>query len=1030
MNFLALCVLLWVAPSLFAQPYTISTVAGTNRLLDGHPATTAPLRSPVGVLLDNSGNLYIADEYDNRVRKVSPSGIITTLAGTGIAGYSGDRGQAAQAQLSSPAGLALDSKGNLYIADYGNSAVRRVSPDGTINTVAGNGTFGFSGDKAAATSAQVSPWAVAVDAQGNLYIADGYNYRVRKVDTNGIITTIAGNGQGTYSGDSSSAINTSIDFPTGIAVDSAGNVYIGDYEYVLQIDPTGAISTVAGSGGYGYIADGVDARQSVLIPQGIVLDGNGNLYLTDWESSRVRKVDLQTHFIFSVAGNGNPGYSGDQGSPLAAELSFPTGVAFDAAHDLFVADFGNSRVREVTSTLITTVAGTSIGDGAAATSAFFNLPTGLAVDGSRNIVVADTDNYEARRFSLGGAIAPFGQLQTFSTPYGVAVDHLGNFYVSDSEPRVLEITPANVTTVVAGNGIDGYTGDTAQASMASISQPSGVAVDLAGNVYLTDYTHSRIRMVNPAGIINTIAGNGKSIFSGDNGPAKNAGMDPYDIAVDSQGNLYVADEINNRIREIMPNGNITTVAGIGTPGYSGDGGLATAAQLNGPTGVAVDANGNLYIADFGNFVVRRVTASGLITTIAGNGGFYPGSGDGGPAISAQLNPLRVAVDPQGNLYVADYINDRIRKLVPAPVAPATLSIVSGNGQQGGAGTALKAPLVVQVTDQAGAGVAGVIVTFSATPGSAATPTLSSAITLNDGTASTNVNLSATAAGAVTITAAVNGIPSVSFSLTATSPNAPTISSGGVESAGLSTPAVTAVAVNSIASIFGTQFAPAGTALEISPSDLVDGKVPTVFGGVCVLFGTQRAPIFEVYSNQINLQVPQVAAGQVNVQVITQCDTEQAQNSGTVTVQVQPAAPEFFYFTHTSTGQNAIAAINALTGAYIGAPGLISGANFTPANPGDYLTIFATGFGDTNPSFGPGVLPNMSAQITSPFTISFGGVTLDPSDILYAGVTQNAGVYQVNIQVPANVPAGDQPFIITIGGVASPSGGYITVGPSQ
>jgi uncharacterized protein (TIGR03437 family) len=1017
--------------SLLAQPYTITTVAGTNRLLDGHPATTAPLRSPIGVLLDKSGNLYIADENDNRVRKVSPAGTISTFAGTGVPGYSGDRGPASQAELSGPTGLAIDSMGNIYIADYGNNVVRRVSPDGTINTVAGNGTFGFSGDKASATAAQVSPWAVAVDAQGNIYIADGYNYRVRKVDAKGIITTIAGNGQATYSGDSSSAVNASIDFPSSIAVDSAGNVYIASaFLYVLEIDPTGAISTVAGSLNPGYLSDGVDARQAFLMPEDIILDGNGGLYLSDWYSNRVRKVDLQSHFISGVAGNGSQGFSGDQGPPALAELSEPSGLAFDAAHDLYVADLGNGRVREITSSLITTVAGTAIGDGGAATSAFFNRPDGLAIDGSRNIVVADYGNYEARRFSIGGAIVSFGQLQPFSVPLGVAVDQVGNFYISDTEPRVLKVTPANVTTVVAGNGTLGYTGDTGQASMASISDPTGVAVDLAGNVYLTDYTNSRIRMVNPAGIINTIAGNGKVSFSGDNGPAKNAGMDPHDVAVDTQGNIYVADELNNRIRKITPNGNITTVAGTGVAGYSGDGGLATLAQFNMPSGIAVDTNGNLYIADYYNAVVRRVTAGGLITTIAGNGTLYPASGDGGPAISAHLDPFRIAVDAQGGIYITDYTNDRIRKLTPAPIVPATLSAVSGDGQSGGAGTVLKLPLVVKVSDRTGAGLAGVIVNFTVSPSSAATLSLASAITLNDGTASTNVLLAGTAAGTLTITAAVNGISSVSFSATVTSPNTPAISSGGVESAGLSTPAVTGLAANSIATIFGSQFAPAGTALQIGPSDLVNGKVPTVFGGVCVTFDGQRAPIFGVYSNQINLQVPQVGPGQVNVQVITQCDTQQAQNSATTAVQVQPAAPEFFYFTHTSNGHNAIAAVNAVTGAYVGAPGLISGANFTPANAGDYLTLYATGFGATNPSFSPGELPNTAAQVTAPVTITFGGVTLDPSDIQYVGATQDAGLYQVNIHVPANIPAGDQPLIITIGGVASPSTAYITVGASQ
>ncbi len=1021
--------LLSALPAL-SQPYTITTVAGTDRLLDGRSATSVPLRTPFAVAVDSAGNLYIADQADNRVRKVAPSSsTITTLAGTGLPGYTGDRGKATQATLTSPTGLAVDSLGNVYIADRDNFVVRRVSPDGTINTVAGNGTPGFSGDKAAATSAQVMPWAVAVDAQGNLYIADGFNYRVRKVDTKGIINTIAGNGNPGYSGDSNSAITTSIDLPTGIVVDSTGNVYIASFERVLEIDVSGGITDVAGSGDFGYIIDGVDARQAVLLPEGIVLDGKGGLYLSDLNSGRIRRVDLLSHGISSFAGNGAMGFSGDQGPALSAELSAPFGLAMDAANNLFIADLGNNRVRKVSNSIITTVAGTGTGDGLAATAAFLNFPAGLAIDGANNIMVADTDNYAARRFALGGTITTFGQVPPFSIPFGVAVDNTGNFYVTDDEPRVLKMSMLGVTTIVAGNGNDGYDGDTRQATTASISQPTGVAADLAGNVYLTDFTHNRIRKVTPAGIINTIAGNGSFTFSGDNGPALNAGMDPYDIAVDSKSNLYVADEHNNRIRKITPDGGITTVAGSGTPGYSGDGGLATAAQLYLPSGVAVDPAGNLYIADSGNAVVRRVTPSGLITTIAGNGTFFPISGDGGPAIAAQLNPQRVAVDAVGIVYLTDYINGRVRKLTPQPVVPAALNKVSGDGQQGSTGAALNLPLTVKVTDHTGAGLAGVIVTFAATPSSGARLGLSTAITLNDGTASTNVTLG-TAAVTVTITASVSGIPNVAFSLTAISATAPAIMNGGVVSAGLSTPAVSALAVNSIASVFGSQFAQAGTAIQVGPSDLVNGKLPTLFGGVCVMFGAVRAPIFAVYANQINIQVPQAGPGAVNVQVVTGCDTPNAQTSNSMSVQIQAAAPEFFYFTHTSNGHNAIAAVNAVTGGYVGAPGLISGASFAPANHGDYLTLYATGFGDTSPSFSPGELPGAAAQVTAPFSISFGGVTLAPSNILYVGVTQNAGVYQVNIQVPSNIPAGDQPFVITIGGVSSPSGAYITVSSSQ
>jgi len=976
------------------------------------------------VIVDGSGNIYVADRDDNRVRKITPANIITTFAGTGLAGYSGDRGKATQANLTSPTGLAIDSSGNIYIADRDNFAVRRVSPDGTINTVAGNGTAGYSGDNGNATSAQLWPWAVGLDAQGNLYIADGFSYRVRKVDTKGIITTIAGNGQIGYSGDSSSALKTSLDRATGIATDSSGNVYIAANERVLMITPAGAISTVAGSGDFGYIIDGVDARQALMLPQGVALDGHGALYICDVYSNKVRRVDLTTFLISSVAGNGSMGFAGDQGPASSAELSLPYSVAFDPAGDLYITEFGNARVREVINGNINTVAGTSIGDGSPATSAFLNHPDGIALGASNNIVLADAGNFELRRFSAGGTIAGFGQLQPFVNPLAVTADASANLYVSDSEPRVLKVTSAGVTTIVAGNGTDGSGGDGAQGSTAPVSQPSGVAVDAAGNVYLTDYNYKHIRKVNPQGVISTIAGNGSALFSGDNGSPANAGMDPNDVAVDSKGNLYIADLFNNRIRKIS-GGVITTVAGTGKAGYSGDGGLATSAQLYAPTGVVVDSSGDLYIADGNNFVVRRVTAGGLITTIAGNGRIGPASGDGGPATAATLNPLRLAIDSLGGVYVTDSFNDRVRKLTPQPVIPATLSIVSGNNQQGSTSSALNLPLVVKVADRNGAPLSGVIVNFTASPATSATLGLPQAITINDGTTSTSVALG-NAAGTVTITASVDGIPSVTFTVTAISATAPMISAGGVVSAGLSAPAVTALAVNSIATVFGNNFAAAGTAEQVGPSDLVNGNLPTSFGGVCVLFGTTRAPIFAVFANQINLQVPQVGLGPVPVQVTTQCDTPQAQTSTPIQAQIQSASPEFFYFTHNSTGQNAIAAVNAVTGAYIGAPGLISGGSFTPAGHGDYLTLYATGFGATNPPFAPGQLPNVAAPITAPYTITFGGVTLDQAHILYVGASQYAGLYQVNIQVPDGVPAGNQSLVITIGGASSPSSAYITV----
>src|ERR1700722_18660899 len=267
----------------WSQPYVISTLAGAPRLLAGGLATAAPLRTPIAVAVDAHGNLYIADESDNRIRKVDPAGIISTYAGTGVPGYSGDRGPAAAAQLSFPTAIALDTAGNMYIADQGNFVVRRIAVDGTINTVAGNGNPNFAGDNGPATSAQLDPVAVATDSHGNLYIADGGNYRIRKVDTNGTITTIAGNGNEGDLGDNGPATSAEIDFVTDLAVDSSGNVYLADYyNYeVRKIDSKGIMTAFAGGILEGSIADGVPATTAVMDPDGVAFDGSGNLYISD-----------------------------------------------------------------------------------------------------------------------------------------------------------------------------------------------------------------------------------------------------------------------------------------------------------------------------------------------------------------------------------------------------------------------------------------------------------------------------------------------------------------------------------------------------------------------------------------------------------------------------------------------------------------------------------------------------------------------------------------------------------------------------
>ena len=635
----------------------ITVVAGNNiRGFSGDegPATSASLNlgispAPVaGLAVDGAGNLYIADTLNHRTRKVSPEGIITTVAGDGRARFAGDGGLATNASLNRPLGVAVDGSRNLYIADANNNRIRKVSPDGIISTVAGSGTVGFSGDEGPATTASVSaPSGVAVDAAGNLYVADANNHRIRKVSLEGIITTVAGNGIQGFSGDGGPATSASLSWPRSMAPDEIGNLYIADVinNRIRKVSPDGIISTVAGSG-TGFAGDGGPAIRAALNqPNGVAVVG-GTLYIADRDNGRIRQVSPDG-IINTIAGIGLTNFSGDGGPAPLASLSQPLGLAVDAAGTLFIADQFNHRVRKVGATgTITTAAGTGTpafsGDGGPATRASLYEPDGVAVDASGNLYVADRRNYRIRK-----------------------LDFLGN-----------------ISTVAGGRG--GFSGDGGPAIGAALSGTYDVASDTLGNLYIADSGNNRVRKVDLAGIITSVAGNGVQGFSGDGGRATDASLNlPRGVALDEAGNLYIAEWANNRIRKVTPDGIIRTVAGGGS--LSSDGVPATSASLFSPSRVAVDLSGNLFIASTNNHLIRKVSLDGMITTVVGKGTLVF-SGDGGPATSASLNsPWGVAVDGTGNLYIADSGNDRIRKVLASPpsfsVAPANISFTASAGTQ-------------------------------------------------------------------------------------------------------------------------------------------------------------------------------------------------------------------------------------------------------------------------------------------------------------------------------------------------------------
>lgn len=624
---------------------TVSEVAG-NGLYgssgDGGLATEARLVGVTGLAVDANGNLYISD--GSRIRRVDARGIISTYAGNGSAGMSGDGGPAIDASLNGVSGIALDSAGNLYLADTLNNRVRRVDTNGVITTIAGLGLPLFSGDGGPAVDAELNqPNDVAVDAAGNIYISDAQNYRVRIISgpgrgparMAGVISTLAGDGTSFFSGDGGPAPSAGLPFPEGIDVDAAGNVYIASGLRVRLVAGN-VIVTVAG-GENGALGDGGPATLARVIPRDVAVDAGGEFYIADLGSDRLRKVTAAASSrmpgtISTVAGNGTLSYSGDDGPATDARFFAPQngGLATDNAGNLYLTDQTSFRVRRVdASGVISTFAGTGDlglfgdGDGGPATSAPVNGPVGVATDDAGNVYIVDNTDNVIRRVDAGGIITRY-----------------------------------------AGSGLRQFVGDGGPATGAGFDSLSAIDADAEGNLYIGDAGHVRVRRVDANGIISTFAGNGVFGFAGDGGPATSASLSTIiGVAVDGAGNLYIADYDNRRIRRVDASGTITTFAGNGTDAASGDGGPAALAGIGSPLDIDVDAAGNVYIISDTNNVVRRIDTDGMITTVAGNGTAQY-SGDGGPAILAGLPAVSaLAVDAQGSILIGDRLHGRVRRVV-------------------------------------------------------------------------------------------------------------------------------------------------------------------------------------------------------------------------------------------------------------------------------------------------------------------------------------------------------------------------------
>ncbi len=616
---------------------TLMIVAGSTYGFSGDSgqATDARLAAPSGLARDAMGNLYIADTRNNRIRKVTTDGVITTIVGTDTAGFSGDGGPATSAQLSLPSAITLDREGNIYFADTINNRVRKVSVDGVISTVAGGGSSwaGLSGIPA--TSAAISPTGVAVDAAGNLYIASGFVLRVGQDGITNVLAQRTGTqgGRGGFicspSGDGGPASTAVVCYPNRLAVDSAGNLYLTDGGMVRKITTDGIIHTVAG--GVPCSLDGSDGQPATSVclrAFSVAVGGDGSLYISEADDSglarsdpsRVRKV-TPDGLITTILANTISGFEGDGGPATSAQLSSPGPIAVDAAGNLYIADYRNNRVRKVTPDgMIRTIAGNGIfgfaGDGGPAPSAEIRPPLDLFVDGSNNVYILQDDEH-VRKITTDGLIS------TIAGCFG---------------------------SCVGAPDQDGVV-----ATQAVLRVPRRIAVDATGTLYIVE--EDRVRKVGADGIITTVA-----TFDNDN---------HYSIlgfALDPAGGFYITSRQtdNCRILKLSPDGSTTTVAGSGPCGFggNGDGGPATSAELSVVSDIKLDAAGNIYLAEYPR--VRKISTDGTISTVAGGVNMRGFSGDGGAATSAQLNDFfDIAVDAAGNLYISDNGNHRIRKVSPS-----------------------------------------------------------------------------------------------------------------------------------------------------------------------------------------------------------------------------------------------------------------------------------------------------------------------------------------------------------------------------
>jgi uncharacterized protein (TIGR03437 family) len=879
---------------------------------------------------------------------------------------------------------AYDSQGNLYYASA--NQVWRLNADGTDTLLAGSMTAQAGGDGGVATAAVfVAILGIALDSQQNLYIGDlgtgSSTGSVRKVTPAGQISTVVP--------------GTNL---MGMTVDAAGDVYTLEYvnadfaPSLIKYSPSGARNVIVEFGGredtvilLGPIAlvsnplgiVQVDLSSGVITnlvgpPQGIFgIAGGPDGYVYFSESTQIMKIKPGGNgALLLVAGTGQTGSSTGDGGPATQATLGAGGLAVNPlTGDVAVSDdFGLVlRVISAATGKIQTVAGAphSSGDNGPAVLAQFQFP-----------------QFPVRDASL-------------------ACDPAGNVYFWDNTGmRIRKFFPSGIVTTVAGTGFPGNSGDGGKALLASVTPGGGMVVDKNGNLYFVNGGATvTVRKIDASGGISTVVGGGSVPFA-DGAKALSVdftGASSVILAADTAGNLYMAyvgaDEYSHIVK-IDPSGAIALIAGGQLFHPDPDGTPAKTAVIVGVSAMAVDSAGVVYFGESYPGLLRTIDSQGFLLTVAGNGNtLFNGSPiQAGPALGVQIGtPEDLVIDSSGDL---------IFFAGASSLGPQIVLVDKSGNLTVLAGRSLPKGVVASTGDGGDASNAS----FTSIGGIILDP--GGDIYVSDG--DTYIRKLAP--------------------YDPTHPP-PFVAAGGIVGSGGSVPPLAAVAPNGDASVYGANFIAAGTHHDLSAADLVNGKVPTVLAGVCVDFGGVPAAMLNVYPNQINVQVPpNVPPGPITVQAILNCGTASAVQSNFGGVVMQTASPEFFSFLPDPVaGKNPIAAINAVTFARIGPAALIPGVTFTPAKPGDIVEAYGTGWGLTTPPVGVGVLPPGAAALAANFSLTFAGVPIPSANIFYAGVsTCCAGLYHVDFTVPQGTAKGNQPLVITVGGVASPPGAYIAV----